>query len=1290
MWSNVLLGSRGQAAHLMNNNHNSKDTNNHINPGSHYHGSMSMSSKSSTSSASNSSTNHKDSNHNQSKQETVDSEECGKGKHSNGSPLMRYKHAICSSTNGFIYIHGGRFGNLPLGDDLWRFDAHESTWSKVQTSGSKPPSLQEHSLVEYRDQLYLFGGQVSASQQEENFWRLDLATMSWQTLTQRSSRKFGAYLGPTNRRSHSAVIYKDCMYVFGGYEDLRGSSGQLWQYDLLNERWELRCSPNSRTKQSTSQPEPRHAHSAIVYQDSMYIYGGLNNLKPLSDLWRWSWKDRRWYKERIRGHSPGQLYGHSAIEAFGSMFVFGGERNGRPRSSLWRLDFSTMSWHKIRAKGPRPLPICWHAATSNPLNILDEANYIIENGEAQGMSSLSENCFSLVQNRLVNGEEQPLEMVEDLQDGVGVAQFGDEELAIQNQEETPAEGSHGREMTDSGSLRVQKLAMKQRQLRGKLRRRLSFLSRRKSGHRGASSSTSCDELVIQQQQQKQFPKLQSSLSACEDFIASSEMEKKTVVMNGRFGSAESKIEVRQEMNEPTDVQQTNAHILDSLDSDIKQMFGETEMEPTDEIDEDEQCSIVTALQPQALKRHSVQRDSMTQSQLSSYLGTSSYRTARENLTSISQTTITDEQQSLLNSGSTVTITQHPKGVKTLQEEPQLGNLGKLGPVSVRRRTRDGSSSTSQRPRSEIVQSLIDRADARIKHIYTPFFHQANSNGLQSHRGSTLSKYFDPNDPLLSRLMNEKTLSADGTHETNRLIRESARNALMASNPHYADDPKSKRHTIHQTMTYYNLYFAEEHKSQSSPSDESSETKNPVDQKREQNCDESSMASTTRPGSTSNTISSTTAALIGVRDSQSVTSGQPRTTGENNQDTLSSISSGSTARQSADSRTLCHEIKMENGEPGHSKQIGGSAQLARDEIPGEFGYTGGYDHSGKVEVIDHHRKIGLQLQEELTRRHRTNHLENGGYDLDNDLDDNTSLSFSAIAEFEEDDMLQYSSPTDMGMQPNQGNRKLATDSRGSSVSMSPISRHCNEEEIEPNDSPKTNRMQVDQSSQLELDNFEQIEPGSRKMRPEKSSSTSGYDSNVSSSVGFGMSRFQGINADYQQNHKCSVSSEQQKQLSNNFLSSNCSTNHGQHRTTTSTTADSLALTTATTSNTATSDLLTSQSPSPINNNQSLRQKFKRKLNNSDQIPSKSLPSSPPDNVETLGKSGQKSHVSLTTMNIRKKLSLMSRSSRRLFGSGKGKTKTRYWQLCMFVIGGKQEGTTIAHGMNEPISIWRLYI
>ena len=46
-------------------------------------------------------------------------------------------------------------------------------------------------------------------------------------------RKFCAPKGvvtPKGRRSHTATVFKDSMYIYGGYQDLKGSTSEMWTF----------------------------------------------------------------------------------------------------------------------------------------------------------------------------------------------------------------------------------------------------------------------------------------------------------------------------------------------------------------------------------------------------------------------------------------------------------------------------------------------------------------------------------------------------------------------------------------------------------------------------------------------------------------------------------------------------------------------------------------------------------------------------------------------------------------------------------------------------------------------------------------------------------------------------------------------------------------------------------------------------------------------------------------------------------------------------------------------------
>ena len=55
-------------------------------------------------------------------------------------------------------------------------------------------------------------------------------------------RKFRAPKGvqtPKGRRSHTATVFQDSLYIYGGYQDLKGSSSELWSFHFGKENMNI-------------------------------------------------------------------------------------------------------------------------------------------------------------------------------------------------------------------------------------------------------------------------------------------------------------------------------------------------------------------------------------------------------------------------------------------------------------------------------------------------------------------------------------------------------------------------------------------------------------------------------------------------------------------------------------------------------------------------------------------------------------------------------------------------------------------------------------------------------------------------------------------------------------------------------------------------------------------------------------------------------------------------------------------------------------------------------------------
>ncbi|KAL3201541.1 hypothetical protein MRX96_012576 [Rhipicephalus microplus] len=232
--------------------------------------------------------------------------------------------------DGCFYLLAGRSANLPL-KDLWRFDPVQSRWEEVRCRGSRPPCLQEHTVVSWKGKLYVFGGEVGfASTGETPLWIFDTGSSTW-----RKQSGGGERQRPSGRRGHTSVVYNGAMHVFGGYQDLRGSSSQLWAFRLDTEQWELTCGEGG----VGDHPPARHNHSCVVHQGAMWIYGGLTDLHERARL-------------LVLPLRHGSLEPDTTTER-------------RSCRATW-FHFASETWEKVAVEGTVPTPRCRHVALVNP------------------------------------------------------------------------------------------------------------------------------------------------------------------------------------------------------------------------------------------------------------------------------------------------------------------------------------------------------------------------------------------------------------------------------------------------------------------------------------------------------------------------------------------------------------------------------------------------------------------------------------------------------------------------------------------------------------------------------------------------------------------------------------------------------------------------------------------------------------------------------------------------------------------------------------------------------------
>lgn len=204
------------------------------------------------------------------------------------------------------------------------FEGHKpKIW---RTTGQKPACLVNASVTYCgNDQIYAFGGFDQFTDEVYNHvLKLNLKTLNW-TLVD----NYGDI--PGVRMGHSASLYQgDKLLVYGGENEHREYLSDVVILNLQDHHW---------TQPDIQGPIPkgRARHAAVVYEDKLFIIGGLTGetnyiLDDICylDLKTWTWS-KTW--------SFVQRFDHTAWIWGGRLWVLGGLGHEMERSTeIWWLD----------------------------------------------------------------------------------------------------------------------------------------------------------------------------------------------------------------------------------------------------------------------------------------------------------------------------------------------------------------------------------------------------------------------------------------------------------------------------------------------------------------------------------------------------------------------------------------------------------------------------------------------------------------------------------------------------------------------------------------------------------------------------------------------------------------------------------------------------------------------------------------------------------------------------------------------------------------------------------------
>lgn len=257
-------------------------------------------------------------------------------------PPKRRTNQVSFTYNNFFYIYGGRDINEGKMSDMFRLSLDNDnwgnkTWEKVEFNGVSPGDIAHHRCTLLDNILYVFGGDSQEEKITNNLFKFYVDGQKWEKEITKDKD-----IIPLS--SHSMSLYSRSLIIFGGYS-LLGFNNKLFIYNTETRNWTQY--PNSDSSQIETKeaelniPEGRIDHSQTTVENSIYIYGGLNEKNVyLNDLWKFDLSnDFKWVKVNIQGEIPKGRKGHSAVFYAGNILFFGGKTGSLFEiNQLWKYD----------------------------------------------------------------------------------------------------------------------------------------------------------------------------------------------------------------------------------------------------------------------------------------------------------------------------------------------------------------------------------------------------------------------------------------------------------------------------------------------------------------------------------------------------------------------------------------------------------------------------------------------------------------------------------------------------------------------------------------------------------------------------------------------------------------------------------------------------------------------------------------------------------------------------------------------------------------------------------------
>eukprot|EP00817_Percolomonadidae_sp_ATCC50343_P001843 CAMPEP_0117428924 /NCGR_PEP_ID=MMETSP0758-20121206/8528_1 /TAXON_ID=63605 /ORGANISM="Percolomonas cosmopolitus, Strain AE-1 (ATCC 50343)" /LENGTH=268 /DNA_ID=CAMNT_0005215559 /DNA_START=230 /DNA_END=1036 /DNA_ORIENTATION=+ len=213
-----------------------------------------------------------------------------------------------------MVVIGGKTTGRKVLNTTWEFSLRECQWTK--TTDFREGRI-NHAAVCVYPYIYVYGGVDGKGSRRSEMKAYHVEKQEWKKIKEKDKDS-----RPSCRSRHSMVYYNGDLIVFGGRRQ-HVDNNELHAFSLSKKCW--------RPLESHNPPVPRSAHTALVVNDNMVVYGGFGYMH-LRDLHHYHFLTQQWQEIQLCPRPMGRN-GHSMTlrwptrhesDQLAKLVVFGG------------------------------------------------------------------------------------------------------------------------------------------------------------------------------------------------------------------------------------------------------------------------------------------------------------------------------------------------------------------------------------------------------------------------------------------------------------------------------------------------------------------------------------------------------------------------------------------------------------------------------------------------------------------------------------------------------------------------------------------------------------------------------------------------------------------------------------------------------------------------------------------------------------------------------------------------------------------------------------------------------